>query len=223
MISLILMFTILFGSQISDRMLRAQSDVLRYFGYEFEQVRCKEFEADAGSVAHGKAMDWFMVSTIREQYFFLDVDAIPLHADVELVAKCKITDDRTLFGVAQDAGHCSIIGHTYVAPAFMCFTRKCWGMCGQPSFCPDSNTDTGENFTYRAAKSGVNVCLVYPSSTEVYRWNLRHEGVAFGDGTTYGNLIYHGFRSSCNEDMFVRKCGGVLGMASWDHCETFVS
>ncbi len=193
-------------------LIEAQRKVFDHFDITSNQIECP-FPAQS----HGWFLDRVVEQTISQWDYFiiLDSDAIPLRADFVTQIWDKIKDGETLFGGAQQSNHIFVNGttqHVYASSSFIAFSRNLFEKLGRPSFDHGPRGDCCEELTWRAKEKGFNVAIVYPSHVVDPCYPLDN-GLHFGQGTTYGSLVYHNYCMNRpeSEAMFIAKCAEVVG------------
>lgn len=190
---------------IRPDVVRSQRDVVRQMlppDAEFLQIPTK--------VTHAEAIDAFMAFADYDVLVLLDIDCIPLN-EFALPHLIDLARDGCLVGCAQRANHIENGGHIYAGPFCCAFRRSTWELLGRPSFAPTERGDVGEELTYAAEASSVDVKLLLPSSVNAPRWIL-FEDVRFGFGTTYSAMFFHqfGLRTGRHADGFRDKCAELM-------------
>lgn len=200
-----------YGTNRPTSILDWQRKVFDLFGIALNQIECP-FPAQS----HGFFLDRIVEHTLDQWDYLIicEMDVIPLRPDFVRQVMDKIQDGRTLFGGVQQSNHIFINGtaqHVYVAPSFLCISKNLYEALGRPSFDHSPRGDTAEELTWRVKERGFNLGLVYPSKVVDPCYPLDN-GLHFGQGTTYGDLVYHNFCQdrADSEQMFVDKCKETL-------------
>jgi hypothetical protein len=170
--------------------------------------RCEFLQLAASD--HAAGIDSFLAQNKRDAYIILDVDCIPL---VPWVLPWMLDNALAgiLVGCAQRASHIENGCHIYAGPFAVAFGRELFDSVGCVSFASTPRGDVGEELTYRCEEAGIPISLLWPTDVMVPLWDLRG-GRLFGEGTTYGGILYHAFaiRDQRTCPMFVKKCKAVL-------------
>ncbi|MCV2867220.1 hypothetical protein OEW28_01085 [Defluviimonas sp. WL0002] len=176
-----------YRSNISDRMLRAQSAVFDHLGISLNQ--CLD-----DTISHS---DWlngvFEGAAADDIVVVADIDAFPLRRDAfdQLVDAAR---DGAVAGLAQVANH-KDPDKIYAGPMFMAVRASVWRNLGRPSMHRSETADVAQGLTDAALAAGHPIHLVYPRFAIQPKWPLAGRGV-FGIGTFYGELeFFHLFQS----------------------------
>lgn len=191
------------NGNLNPDLLLHQKMVFDKFGIPLEQIETGLFHSDA--------IDHFIANQEWDTLVLFDADCIPLVPDAVNMAIDIVTKNNKVFGASQKASHIQN-SKIYVAPCFMAFTKETFELLDCPSFIATSRGDVAEEITYACREYRINFQLLYPTKVEVPLWELVN-GVKFGYGTTYGNLVYHAFESNANHgstQRFIDKCKEVL-------------
>lgn len=205
----------LYGSNRPTTIVDWQRKVFDHFGITLNQI-----DAPFPARSHGYFLDRVVEQTITQWDYLItfDMDAIPLRPDFVGLVMDKIRDGRTLFGGAQQSNHILVNGtaqNVYVSPCFLAMSSDLYLKLGRPTFDHTHRGDCAEELSWRTKEQGFNLGLVYPSKIIDPCYPLDN-GLHFGQGTTYGDLAYHNFCQdrANSEQMFVEKCGEILGKYS---------
>lgn len=166
------------------------------------------------SISHGTALNHIVNNVDTDCYIFMENDSIPTNKDFLKTILSKISDDRTIFGQAQQSNHLFTNGtnqHVYAGPGCLAFTKKCYNDLGRPTLDFTSRSDCAEELTWVAKEKGYNLCFVYPSDVLVKNCSLDN-GLYFGLGNQYGDLFYHAMQQSnpLSQTHFEIKCKTIL-------------
>lgn len=189
------------NGNINKDVLKYQQRVFDYFNIPLAQIKT--------SLGHDEAIEDYLL-TIKPKHFILfDIDCIPLNysAYIEALLSCK---NNQLFGARQHASHIPN-SKDYIAPCYMAFSFELYKRLGYPSTKITSKADSAANITYAAYLKGVKPVFVEVTHCVKPKWKF-DDGSMFGNGTTYGNLVYHQFEINSNNgvDDFVNKCKTIL-------------
>jgi hypothetical protein len=99
----------------------------------------------------------------------------------------------------------------YAGPAFFVISKKIYEVLGEPSYLETYRSDCGEELSYVARDKNAEVKYIKFSHCVEPKWFLK-EGVEFGIGSTYEDLVYHNFqaRAATHIDLFIEKCKNIL-------------
>ena len=198
-----------YNDKINQEFPILQKKVFSKFGQKIEQIKIENW------VTHGKHIDNFL-ETIKDEneiIVLFDIDSIPLNHQIIPKAVKWSQENIGIYSMAQTAKNLNypII---HAAPAFMVFSIKTYNHLGRPSFTTNKRSDCGGEMTWSARDKGVDVFLLYPSSTEIPHTKVENGqgSIFFGYGTTYGNSIYHAFESRfrSKDSFFIKKCEEIL-------------
>ena len=198
-----LVFSIYMGNVPQD-VVDAQAEVIRAFlpdACDFVQI----LDSD-----HPAGIDRVLAQHNRQVYLILDVDCIPL-AQWVMPWMLRNAAAGVLVGCAQRASHLENQGHIYAGPFAMAFSRDLYQKLDRISFASTPRGDVGEELTYRCEELGMPMTILWPTDVVTPKWDLRGEH-RFGNGTTYGDAIYHAFEIRFDESrpLFLAKCRDVL-------------
>lgn len=138
-----------------------------------------------------------------------------LHETDKLIALTHATrnGDQISGHISPKGNEENLTGHeeTYAGPAFFVISKKNYKNLGEPSYLETYRSDCGEELSYIAREKGFDVKYIKFSHCIEPKWHLK-EGVEFGIGSTYEDLVYHNFqaRSSSSIDLFIEKCKNIL-------------
>jgi hypothetical protein len=194
----------LYMENIPEVVVESQARVVKSFlpeGCDFFQITASD---------HAAGLDAFLTQYRRDAYVILDVDCIPL---VPWVLPWLLHNALAgiLIGCAQRASHIENDSHIYAGPFAVAFGRELFESLGCVSFASTPRGDVGEELTYRCEEAGIPISLLWPTDVTVPLWDLR-AGRPFGEGTTYGGVLYHAFaiRDQRTCPIFLKKCEAVL-------------
>jgi hypothetical protein len=93
----------------------------------------------------------------------------------------------------------------------MAFSFETYKKLGYPSTKITSQFDSAGKITHSAYQKNVDVEFIEVTGCREPKWKF-DDGSMFGNGTTYGNLVYHEFEINSNQniDNFVNKCKTLL-------------
>lgn len=184
----------------------AQKEVFSTFGVPITQVKTHKRCSGAG---HASAIDSYIKSNPTMSYFILfDIDAVPTsQLSVDILLGNSMMDDR-LIGVRQQGIR---LKHPYAGPVCMALSMKFYreNLSSIP-FRRTYRSDVGEELTWMAEDKDLPVIMLWPSHTEEVKRTI--DGVNFGSGTTYENIIYHAgqSRKPDNRERFIVKCSKII-------------
>jgi len=190
---------------VQPEVREAQRRVFDKFGVPLRQVAenrpCRDSQ-------HPAMMDDFLKTVDADVVAVFDVDCVPVRGGlVKRVA--DETSDGSIFGIAQrDVRKTDGI---YAGPGFLSFRMETFRRLGSPSFVPTREHDCGGLLSRTARERGVRVKLLWPTSVAVPKWDLGN-GMRFGIGTTYGELVHHNFeiRVPDRRRRFLDFCAGLV-------------
>jgi hypothetical protein len=167
---------------------------------------------------HGAVIDWFLGDSDYDQYFLLDIDAIPLNPMIVPYMLYKAATGSVI-GNIQRSNHIQNGRHVFAAPSFMAFSRALWNELGRPSFLETSRADVGEELTFSAETLGVPLELFRPSRVLGDKcWALDgSDDPQYGVGTFFQSagieVSFHNFQSRFPREhaLFLDVCNAVLG------------
>lgn len=183
-------------------------------------------------VSHGYTMTKLMEMLKQrghDSVLFLDVDCVPLN-DCAFDYMFKQAYAGKLIGDAQRSNHIENNQHVFAAPHNICISFETYSKIGSPSFEPTSRGDVGEELTFKAEESIIDVELLMPlrydappirmaweTNTEPF-WRLADGMPNYGIGTTYGlqdgtEMFWHCWQSfhPGQQERFLNKCKELLG------------
>lgn len=195
----------LYWDNIDPRIPEYQKKVMDMHNIPITQHKINGFD-------HGSWMDWVM---LREEHtdviLFMDVDCVVVakHNVESMLHQAHL---GTLFGAAGASNHLDK-ERDYAGAWFVGIPRNYWMALNQPSSKPSMYCDTAQNVTDAWRKYNLPLHIVNPNTVEVPKWDLPNKSLAYGIGTTYGDICYHLFesRENANIERFVNKCKGILG------------
>jgi hypothetical protein len=173
------------------------------------------FQHRINGMNHGEWMDWVL---LREEHtdvvLFLDIDCIILSTH-NVQNMLNEAHKGTLFGAAGCANHLDK-DREYAGAWFVGVPRNYWMALNKPSAKVTPFCDTAQNLTDTWDQYNIPKHIIYPNTVEVPKWDLPGKPLAYGIGTTYGDVCYHLFesRENVNIERFVTKCKGILGETS---------
>lgn len=190
------------NGNLNPDLLKHQKMVFNEFGIPLEQIETK--------LSHPEAIDHFLNNEEWDIVVLFDADCIPLNNTIVDYA-VKASLEGRVFGASQKASHIPN-SQIYASPCFMAFSKETFELLGKPSFKATSRGDVAEEITYACRDKDVTFQLIYPSHVDKPMWELVN-GVKFGYGTTYANVVYHAFESNANHGSthrFIEKCKETL-------------
>lgn len=198
-----------YNEKINKNFPILQKKVFEKFGQTINQYEIKEW------VSHGKHIDDFLNPITDENQIIVlfDIDCIPINHEIIPKSIKWAKENIGIYSMAQTAAY---LGYPIIhaAPAFMVFSIKTYNYLGRPTFTTNKRSDCGAEMTWSAREKGVDVFLLYPSSSETPHTKVENGNgsIMFGYGTTYGNSIYHAFESRFNrrDNYFLNKCNKIL-------------
>lgn len=194
-----------YNDRVPQDIADEQYRVFSRLGLKLKQVKSENWQGHGGEI--DLWMNRWRDLDFNEVIIIWDIDCIPINVDIVNEATA-FADAGGIMGVAQKASHIpdSII---YAGPAFLCFSLATWKSLGCPTFAATERADCAGELTYAAREKGIEVRLLYPSHVEKEEWQLDGP-IMFGRGTTFNNVIYHGFLSrKGNTEGFIKKCKEV--------------
>jgi hypothetical protein len=190
---------------ISQHVVDLQKKVFEKFRLEINQIKPETW------INHGTCIDNFLneVTNENEVIVLFDIDSIPLNDWIVPYAEKWCSENLGIFSVAQKSP--KLTSTILAAPSFMVFSKKTYDYLGRPSFVETERSDCGGEMTYAAREKGLEVRLLYPTSSEIPAWHL-DQYYDFGYGTNYENKIYHSFESRFKkkDSYFINKCNEIL-------------
>ena len=161
---------------------------------------------------HGEWMDWVIQKEEHtDVILFMDIDCVVV-ATPNLDSMLHQAHYGTLFGMAGCSNHLDK-EREYAGAWFVGVPRNYWMALGKPSAKPTPFCDVAQNLTDVWVQNNIPRHIMYPNTVEVPKWDLPNKPLAYGIGTTYGDVCYHLFESRENDNIerFVNKCKGILG------------
>jgi hypothetical protein len=184
----------MYWNNIDPAIVRAQADVFRHLGYEIDQ-------RERTGLDHGRFLDGCLREVgPDESVLFVDIDCIPLNADV-IERAFTAAEAGGLLGCAQASAHVDP-DRIYTGPMFVAISRRTWDAIGQPSFCGTPAGDIGQLVHDAAVEAGVAVEYLEPCATGIPQWSLAGRTV-FGVGTFYRGGVFHLFQSRDTDYAFL--------------------
>lgn len=204
-----------YEDNIPQDIVAAQNEVVN----RYRPADC-DFVLMKGGAGHGEAIDWFLSDSRYDNYFLLDIDAIPLHSLIFPYMLYKAALGYVV-GNIQRSNHLENGRHVFAAPSFMALSRPVWWGMGRPSFKTTQRADVAEEVTFRAEAQGVPVELFRPSRVlGEKQWALDSaDEPQYGVGTFFGHegveVSYHNFqiRMPPAHALFLDVCKAVLNRA----------
>jgi len=202
-----------YADNIDPQVAEYQHKVFNHFSIEHKQVMTSDY-ANYLSV-HNDSIDSYIeqhINSDMEYLIIMDIDAIPLNADIIPALLGNVYNHNCLAGIAQQSNHINN-DHVYVGPCGMALSIPLFQKLGSPTAASNNRGDTFEELTWLAEELDVDIAIIWPTHVVDPIWKLGTDKV-FGLGTTYGDSIYHVFnihsRPECVR-MFVDKCKEVIG------------
>lgn len=166
-----------------------------------------------GYLGHGNFMNHIARTEDVDYIIFFDIDCIPLRKDFIEVILEKIHNKNVILGPEQRTSHISdeITKGVFAAPSCFCISKRFYKILGEPSFEATYRGDIAQELTHVCREKGYGVEFIKFKSSKERVWELR-DGIMFGPGTTYEDLVYHNFNSTSgtNINYFVEKAKEVL-------------
>jgi hypothetical protein len=189
------------NGNINDEVLKYQRLVFNHFNIPLNQIKT--------SLSHDEAIEDYLLSVKPKNFILFDIDCIPISYSAYLYA-LHACNNNQLFGARQHASHIPN-SRDYIAPCYMAFSFELYKSLGYPSTKITSKADCAANITYSAYEKGIKPNFVNVTHCENYKWYF-DDGSMFGNGTTYGNLVYHEFEMNHYNrvEQFVNKCKTIL-------------
>ncbi|MGB8279239.1 MAG: hypothetical protein WCF20_15085 [Methylovirgula sp.] len=193
----------LYWDNIDERIVRNQKNIFDHFKIPIKQHRIDGLD-------HGEWMDWVMSFYDMDVILFVDIDCVPLNAEIVMQSLEKAANG-ILFGAMGCANHLDP-GRVFAAPFWCAINRHQWIGVNRPSAKANRICDVAQNWTDAFGMSRQKIEFLPVTDCEQPKWNLPDVPTAFGIGTTYGHAVYHLFesRSDRNVERFVSKCEGVF-------------
>ena len=205
-----------FEENIPQDIVAAQNEVVN----RYRPMDC-DFVMMKGGAGHGEAIDWFLSDSRYDNYFLLDIDAIPLNSLVipYMLYKASL---GYMTGNIQRSNHLQNGRHVFAAPSFMSLSKALWWGMGKPSFKTTQRADVAEEVTFRAEAQGVPLELFRPSRVlGEKQWALEaSDQPQYGIGTFFSfegmEISYHNFQIRIPEAhrLFLDVCRAVLNRAA---------
>jgi hypothetical protein len=189
------------NGNINNEVLIYQKRVFDYLGIPYVQIKT--------SLSHDEVIEDYLLNFKPKNFILFDIDCIPLNYKAYLNA-IEACDRGVLYGARQHASHIPN-SKDYVAPCYMAFSFETYKQLGYPSTKITSQFDCAGKLTSAANEKNLKVEFVEVTNCRVPKWKFDN-GSKFGNGTTYGDLVYHEFEinSNKNVDEFVNKCKSVM-------------
>lgn len=184
------------------------NDVLIYQQRVFDYLRIPHVQIKT-SLSHDEVLEDYLLSFKPKNFILFDIDCIPLNYKAYLNA-VDACNKGVLYGARQHASHIPN-SKDYIAPCYMAFSFETYKKLGYPSTKITSQFDSAGKITHSAYQKNVDVEFIEVTDCREPKWKF-DDGSMFGNGTTYGNLVYHEFEINSNQniDNFVNKCKTLL-------------
>jgi hypothetical protein len=189
------------NGNINDEVLKYQRLVFKHFNIPLNQIKT--------SLSHDEAIEDYLLSVKPKNFILFDIDCIPLCYEAYSKAINKASKN-ILFGARQHASHIPN-SRDYIAPCYMAFSFELYKSLGYPSTKITSKADCAANITYVAYERDIDIQFVEVSHCANPKWKFDN-GSMFGNGTTYGNLVYHEFEMNYYNrvEQFINKCKTIV-------------
>lgn len=196
-------------STTDKNFIKYQKKVFKKFNRFINQIEWP----NEGYLGHSNFLNHIARTEEVDYFIFFDIDSIPLRKDFIEVILERIHNKNTILGPEQSTSHISeeITGGPFAAPSCFCISKKFYKILGEPSFEATNRGDVAQELTHLCRENGYEVQFIKFKSSKEVLWKLR-EGVMFGPGTIYEDLIYHNFNSASgtNVKYFIDKAQEVL-------------
>jgi hypothetical protein len=194
------------GYNIPQRAITLQYDVFKHFGYNIIQL---PIIGKISSHSHADAIDNYLKEYKKKFILIFDADAIPINNKLIPFLLKSISDNNTLCGMGQ--GHWANFNRTYVGPACCALSIDLYNKIGRPSFRHTNRIDVGGELTLATNLHKFKVKYMLPTHVEqpTATWRIGSLG-KYGYGTTYDNMLYHGWAIRKGADRFIRRCEEIL-------------
>ena len=189
------------NGNIDSDVLTWQKKVFDYFKIPLKQIHT--------NLSHDVAIEYYLMSEKPKVFLLFDIDCVPLKYSAYDKAIIK-AEQNILFGARQHASHIPN-SKDYIAPCYMAFSFDLYKQLGYPSTRITNKADSAANITYVAYERDVDIEFVEVTNCVKPKWKF-DDGSMFGNGTTYGNLVYHQFEINSNRGVidFVNKCKSII-------------
>lgn len=186
-----------------------QKKVFKKFNRHINQIEWP----NEGYLGHGNFLNHIARTEDVDYFIFFDIDSIPLRKDFIEVILQRIHNKNTILGPEQRTSHISdeITGGVFAAPSCFCISKRFYKILGEPSFEATHRGDIAQELTHLCKENGYEVQFIKFKESKEKVWELR-DGVMFGPGSTYEDLVYHNFRSTSGTDIdyFIEKAKEVI-------------
>lgn len=216
----------IFMENIDPKMIEYQRKVVQKFNQS--NITHIHVQTDA---EHGITMTKLvemLESKGADAVMFLDVDCVPLNPTA-IDYMFTAAYNGKLIGDAQRSNHIQNDQHVFAAPHNFTFTMQTYKKCGNPLLSPNQRGDVGEELTFKARESNIDVELLMPTRFDAppirmawepkdspSYWALADGMPNYGIGTTFGikdqELFWHMYQSFYpgQTERFIQKCEELL-------------
>lgn len=198
----------LYWPNMDPRIPEAQMAVFKHLGIPLQQ--------DCIHMPHGAWIDKLMAESKADVVGVVDVDCIPLNAQISTELATWAYVNESLCGPAVTANRIDP-NHVYVSPFFSFVSRKFWQRIQPLTALRNHRSDVMQEYTRAAEAFEHPFRLCMPVSYQIPNhpipWRIGTDGAHYGCGTTYEGGIYHLFKSrmETRAELFLKQCAKVLG------------
>ncbi len=185
-----------YNDAISPIFVEHQKKVFDFFNIDVNQIKW----ANNGYDTHAEFLDYIINTEDVDYFIFFDIDCIPLKKDFLQILINRIYDKSAILGPEQITSHISkeITGGPYAAPSCFCISKDTYIKLGKPSFKATYRGDVAQELTHLCREKNFEIIFIKFEESLKQQWEL-YEGIWYGSGSTYEDLVYHNFCS----------CGGI--------------
>jgi hypothetical protein len=217
----------IFMENINPKMIEYQRKVVQKFNRANISHIHVQTDAEPG-ITMTKVIE-MLDSKGADAIMFLDVDCVPLN-ETAIEYMFEAAYNGKVIGDAQRSNHIQNNQHVFAAPHNLTFTIEAYKKCGSPSLAPNSRGDVGEELTFRAKESNIDVEIIMPIKFDAPPirmsweppnlppyWDLADGMPKYGIGTTFGyegnEMFWHMYQSFYpgQDERFFNKCKEILG------------
>jgi len=196
-----------YKKNLNNEIISLQKKVFDKFNIPLLQIEFND--------SHSCAIENYLKNNNWSSVSIIDIDLIPLKADVFKIAEQIINKNNIVYGNAQSSNSCA-----YVAPSFLNFSKKTFELVNQKSFCGgfynEKEIDVAEKFSIVAAKKNINIVFSLPIKCILPKWECKAglNKFKFGIGTYYDNNTYHNFEIRHNnyQSFFINECNRIINL-----------
>jgi len=163
-----------------------------------------------GYDGHPNFMNEILSSEDVDYFIFFDIDCIPLQSNFINVILERIYNKDTFIGIEQRTSHLN--NDVYAGPACLSISKKFYEKLNYPKMNATNRGDVAEELSHICRERGYEINFFKFKSCVEPRWSLRN-GVKFGVGSNYEDLVFHNFLSACGyaKDIFINESKKILG------------